>query len=106
MAFSKDSKYVPSEAKFDGIQAVTTSVGTSATQITTPEDAEVVTIYHLDVGESLTVGRTSSVTVGGSDGAVLEYGARLTFSCRTGGDNEIYGIVSTGTITVYAVGQI
>lgn len=75
----------------------------SAKKIELPEDCEQVWIYHLTTGEFVYVGNTSSIT-SSADSAPIESGYRLVLKLKSGNDNELYGIASGGTVTVFAIG--
>lgn len=85
------------------VEAVRTDVMEYATKINLPEDAKDFIIYHLEAGETVSIGKDSSIT-GSVGSAPIESGYRFEISLDQGNENNLYGVASTGTITVYAIG--
>ena len=81
-----------------------TAVTTAAIKIELPDAAEKVRIKHNTSGGVVYLGKDLSVTT--LTGYPLVYGEYLDIQLQAGNDNALYGITSTGTITVYAAGAI
>jgi len=80
-----------------------TAITTSATRIETPDNCNDFTIFHKEDGETVYVG-DENVT-GPSDGIPLDAYEELEFkNMKKNDENNIYGIVSTGTVVIYAIG--
>lgn len=75
----------------------------SAKKIELPENASSFIIYHLEAGEFVYIGDNTSIT-SSSESAPLESGYRFQVDLAKGNDNALYGISSSGTITVFAIG--
>lgn len=85
------------------IEVKKTTVGTTATRIETPENAQDFTIFHqIENGVFYIDGE--SVTTGSI--AVNKYDEIEFVNMKKNDENEIYGITSSGTIEVFAVGVI
>lgn len=82
-----------------------TSVGTSATLIDVPENCTRVTLYHIEDGETLWIGDNDQITVSGAGTAPIPDLFKIELEVIKGNNNNIYGIVSAGTIDVYAIGM-
>lgn len=82
-----------------------TTVGTTAVQITTPPEAKNYILKHRDPNITVWIGRNDSVTVGGSEAFPLEGNVDLVLEqFQTDGDNFIYAIADSGSVTVYCMG--
>ena len=91
-----------SEQKYNSLQIEITTVTTDITKISTPENCSSFYIEHQGPGEVLYLG-DSLVSV--STGYPLKPDKML--ECKNfykNDNNEIYGIVSSGTIKVYCIG--
>lgn len=87
---------------FNSIQVVTTTIGTTATKINTPDNCYSFFLEHQESGETVYLGDSSVTTSTGYP--VID---NQPFPCNNfakGNNNELYGICSTGTVKVYAVG--
>lgn len=88
----------------DTLEVKITNIGTTATRITTPENSNHFFLIHRDSGETLYLG-DSSVTA--STGLPLPPDEKYPCNFfRKNNNNEIYGIVGSGDINVYAVAEI
>lgn len=88
----------------DSLQVATTVITTTATKINTPDDTSNFTIYHETEGTIIAIGDSTVTT---STRPRLENGDVLEVSnFELNNANELYGIVSVGNITIYAVGTI
>jgi len=90
----------------NSFQAVKSTVGTSATKIDLPESASEVVIRHMTEGTTLWIGNDTTITDDGSTVFPLEKGDSLTLFLKKGNNNNLYGIVSSGSISVYAAGVV
>lgn len=83
-----------------------TSVGTTATKITTPVDATNFLLKHLDPGVTLWLGSDDTVTAEGSTAWPLQYNEVMELDqFLADNENSIYGIVDNGSVTVYCMGR-
>lgn len=83
-----------------------TSVSTSVVKITTPADAKNFLLKHEDPNVTLWLGANNTVTVGGTAAWPLNYGDTLVLDqYQLDGDNSIYAIADSGTVTVYCAGK-
>lgn len=86
------------------IDEIETTITTTAVRIVTPDTTGSFSIYHQTEGAVLYLGDSSVTT---SSGTRLEHGEVAEFSQMKANDaNEIYGIVSSGTLTTYVSGVI
>ena len=92
-------------ARANVVEVVRTDItSSSGKKIEMPNDADDVEIYHVTTGETVWFGRLSNVT--SSTGAPMEAGKQnsLRRNFTKNNETELFGIASTGTITVFAVG--
>jgi len=89
-----------SEGQYNTLEVVSTTITTTATQINTPESTGNFHLVHKTHG--------TTVYIDGADVTASSYPLEayedLPFKGMSKGDNEIYGIVSSGTATVWAIG--
>lgn len=96
-------KRVADDKYFDSPDIVKTVVTTTATRIKTPVNSREFVLFHQEADESFFMG-DKDVSV--SDVEVFD-GDMVEFTQMQKDDgNEIYGITSTGTVTVFAMGVI
>jgi hypothetical protein len=105
MGLTKAIKEAIESSRFNSVEVVQTSVGTSATLIETPEGAKSFSVFHATPGAVLHFGVDDQITAAGATTAPLEYLARLEFDGVKSNSNNLYGIVASGTLTVYCVGN-
>ena len=86
---------------FNSIDVVKTTITTTATQINFPENANYVTLRHHST-TPIFIGGNSSVTT--SNGQQVNENDVVEITVKAGNSNEIYGIVSTGTVVITATG--
>lgn len=86
------------------IEVVRTSITTVTKKIEIPEDASEVIIYHDTPGVKLYIGKDGTISAS-SNSAPLAENQELHLKIKPGVDLNFYGIASTGTITVYAIGK-
>jgi len=89
----------------NGVTAIQTTVSTTAVKIEFPDESDTVSIRHLD-DVTLWVGNNSDITHDGTDVFPILQGDTLQIQLKKGNDNALYAIVETGSITVYALGEI
>ena len=89
--------------RYNTFKAVKTTVTTSATFINVPEDATRIVIYHIEADETLWLGENAQITAGGTGTAPMQTNFTLELEVIKGNGNNIYGIVSSGSIDVYAI---
>jgi len=90
-----------SKSEFNSLGVSKTSVTTTATKITTPDDA--VDFFIICKDGDFFIGDENVTT---SNGFPLDrYDSLPLTGYQKSDNNEIYGITSTGTVTVYAVGS-
>lgn len=88
---------------FNTIDVQKTTIGTTATRIITPNWYQFF-VVHKTAGSTIYLGDSSVTT---STGFPIEDAETFTFdNFNRGDDNEIYGIVASGTVDLYAVGSI
>lgn len=103
---SKSGEIYVAPLPANSVDVVQTTVDTSAVQIDVPEEASSVSIRHITEGTTLWVGNSSSITAGGAGTFPLLEGDIMEIDLIKGNSNEIYGILASGSITVYAIGAI
>jgi len=82
-----------------------TVLGTSATAINFPEKGNNFTLYHCAAGYDVYLGEAATITAAGSDVATIPSGFEVVLRVKEGNELEIYGIISSGAITMYAIGM-
>lgn len=90
--------------RFNTFNAAKTSVGTSATKINVPEDCTDFVLYHIETGETLWLGNSDTITTASTGIAPIPANFQVAMELIKGNDNNLYGVVSAGTIDVYAIG--
>jgi hypothetical protein len=86
------------------LEAIRTTLGTTATRVSTPTDAEVMWIKHMDTTRVVWVGNSSAITAAGSDVFPLGAGEVYKVRLRTGDNNEVYAILEDGVSYIYVLG--
>lgn len=84
----------------------TTLNNSSATKIEFPEEGNVFTLYFIDVGETVWVGPSSSITAGGSTAVPLTAADRWETVVPEGNNNELYAISTYGSVDLYVRGML
>lgn len=87
---------------FSSINTNITTIGTTATLIDIPTSSDFF-LVHKVADAVIYIGDIDVTT---SNGFPLEEDDVLTFSEMKTSDNEIYGIVSSGTVDIYSVGSV
>lgn len=87
-------------------QALKTTVGTSATRIEFPEEGTEFTLYHVTAATNVFLGGNDQITTTSSDSAALPPEFKLELNVVAGNDNNIYGVVASGTVDVYVIGML
>ncbi len=105
MGLTKAIKEIIESTSFDSIEVVKTTVTTSAILIATPENSKSFSVFHSTPGATLSFGEDNQITAGGVTTAPLEYLARLEFSGAKSNGNNLWGIVASGSLVVYCVGN-
>jgi len=95
------TRNVGAESLFSSIEIASTAVTTTATQINTPDNCKNFYLIHKTHGSTLYV---DGADVTSSSYPLEEYEEMNFKSMQKDNGNEIYGIASTGTITVWAIG--
>lgn len=93
------------EVAGNALQAVKTNVTTTATQIIMPDTKTDYIIRHV-TDATVWIGDNSKITAAGSDVFPLLEGDILSVSMQAGGDNELYAIVASGSVDIYAAGVV
>lgn len=89
----------------NAVDVAQTTVDTTATKIEMPDNATQVSLRH-DGTSTIWVGQDSNITAGGTDVFPMEAGDIMILDITKGNDNAIYAIVASGSVTVYAIGEI
>jgi len=90
----------------NAVTAVQTVITTTATKINLPDTGTQFVVRHVTEDAVLWFGDNASIVVGGTDVApLLEYDT-LQIDLSAGNGNELYGVVASGTLTVYAVSEV
>jgi hypothetical protein len=76
---------------------------TSASKINLPDNAEKIIIYHKN-SNTVWFGNKSNLTVDDGKSAPMDKGDVLVMTVKSGNSSELYGISSSGNISVYAIG--
>ena len=96
---------VDSDPDYNTTETVETTITTSKTRILTPDGATSFFLYHKTADATVHIGGSDVDTTGKF--MEVETEDRLEYSSMQENDgNEIYGIVSSGTVVVYATGVI
>lgn len=85
-------------------QSKKTSITTSATKIILPEDVNKIFLTHITAATTVWLGETSSVTADGATAYPLRPDVPLELDVKKGNDVELYAIVASGSVSVYAGG--
>ena len=89
---------------YNTLSIVKTTITTTAQKINTPEDSSNFMIYHDDVNTNVYVGDETVTT---TDNVYLSQKDQLEISSfELNNENKLYGIVASGTATIYAIGVI
>jgi hypothetical protein len=86
------------------LEAVRTSLSTTATRVSTPANAEVMWIKHIDVDRIVWIGNSNAITAAGVDVFPLGAGEVYKLRLKAGDNNEVYAILEDGTSYIYVLG--
>lgn len=86
------------------VECVQTAIGATATRIKLPELAEKVIIKHITSSTTIWIGKDNTITTSGINVYPLTQNETLELNLQSGDDNNLYGIVTSGPITIYALG--
>jgi len=92
------------DPRYNSVGAVRTLITTTATLIDLPDDAESVSIKHLDTGGIIWIGEDNTITAGGSNAYPLSPGDPFLLRVKRGNSNNLWAIVSSETAYIYALG--
>ncbi len=92
------------DPRYNTLGSVRTLITTSATAIDVPDSAEAVSIKHLDTGGIIWIGEDNTITAGGANTFPLSPGQIVPVRLKKGNGNNLYGIVSSETAYIYALG--
>lgn len=87
------------------LQSVKTTVATTAIFINTPENSQNFNLFHNTSGATLYLGDNKNITAAGADSFPVLPGDTIAFIGKKNNNNEIYGIVASGSVDVYVVGN-
>lgn len=107
--FQKGRTYVnvnPNFIEANKLNVKRTEVSTAPVKIDFPEEGNEFLIYHDDASGSVWLGDNDGIAADTGDVAPLLPNMRLPVYVAQDNDNELYGITSSGTISVFVLGMI
>lgn len=89
----------------NAVEVIQTTVSTTPVRINFPDEIKDIIVRYIDT-ETVWIGSTSSITAGSPTTFPMVNGDLLEISLDEGNDNSLYAVVSSGTITLYAMGTV
>lgn len=92
--------------KANSVEITQTAVSTTAIRIAVPELAKNFVVKHTDPSAVVWIGLNDSITAAGSTVWPMKADELVDFvQFVTGNENQLYAIVSSGTVTLYCMGS-
>ena len=90
--------------RYNTLSPVKTNVTTSATFIKTPENCTKYTIYHTTSDKIVWLGGSNNINISDEAIAPLPANFPLKIDLTSSNDNNIWGIVESGSVDIFVIG--
>lgn len=97
---------VISGGSYNSFDALKTSITTSATKIEVPEGCQEIYVMHVSSGVTIWIGKDETITADGDNVFPLVENVPIKISLKKENENGLYGIVASGSESVYVGGAI